>query len=185
MGIWKEMFARWLGWTCGGAFFGVLAGVVVGGLHGAVGATAFLPGGVPGSLPLSKAAVGCGFGAYYAVFEGAVSGTIGFCLAALLRMKSPTLLSIPHFKTTMRSAFLLCALGAVGGSMMAMAAVFLLTRSASYGAKDAIGIGFFYGCQVGFNVGMLCGALLPIWVKGFPPSRKHRATAPDFVAQSD
>ena len=140
-------------------------------------------------MPLSKAAVGFGLGAYYAVFEGAVSGAIAFCIAALLRMKSPTLLSVPHFKTTMRSAFLLCALGAVGGAMTAMAVKFLLTRSASYGAKDAIGMGFFYGCQIGFNVGMLCGALLPIWVKDFPPARKRpakpRATAPDFVAQND
>lgn len=181
MGIWKGIFARWLGWTCGGAFFGVLAGAVVGGIHGAVFVTAFDSSGELENSPLLGFMLGAGF----AVVEGAVSGAIGFFLAALLRMKSPTLLSIPHFKTTMRSAFLLCALGAVGGAMTAMAVEFLRVPRAWPGAKDAIGTGFFYGCQVGFNVAMLCGALLPIWVRNFPPSRKRRAPAPDLVAQSD
>ena len=183
MKIWKEIFARWLGWTLGGALFGCLAGAVVGGVHGAVYASVFERA-TFNSGQISTVE-GFGFGAGFAVVEGAVSGAIGFCIAALLRMKSPKLLGIPHFKATMRSAFLLCALGAVGGAMTAMIAGFLLTRPAFYAVRSAVGMGFFYGCQVGFNVGMLCGALLPIWVKDFPSSRKRQATAPDFVAQSD
>lgn len=159
MEIAKRMLWCCLGWLLGGAAFGILSGIIVGGVFGAI---------------YVRALMGFVGGAIFGAPEGCISGALSFVIASLLRLRSPELLKLPCFKATMRTAFKMCALGAAAGAMTIASGAFLMSviHQESIGTRmNATAMGFFFGCQVGFNLGFWVGAIWPAYTQDIPESR--------------